>query len=131
MKMKLREAVSHRNALAVLATQAYPIRLSFAISKNLKKLKVETKDYEEEREKACERLAEKDEEGKPIIEDNKYLFSGENRKALSNELDNLLDMEIEVDIQTVDVSVLDQCDTSERYHAPTAQEIMAMDFMLA
>lgn len=130
MKMKLREAISRYNNLAALTTQTYPTRLSYAISKNLKKLEDETKNYEEERKKVCERLAEKDEKGAPIIEDDKYVMTDANKKTLSKEVDDLLNMEVEVEIQIVDVSVLDQCDTSERYHVPTAKEIIALDFML-
>ena len=51
MKMKLREAISRHNDLAALTTQTYPTRLSYVISKNLKKLEDETKNYEEERKK--------------------------------------------------------------------------------
>ena len=124
----------HYNALTQrpsIVDQALPSKLSYAISRNVKKLEEEVRSYNEEREKICKRLAEKDEEGNPITKDGKYDISDENKKILDEELEALLDTDIDVDIQMVDIDpILDQCDAAERYHVPTARELMTLEFMI-
>lgn len=132
MEMKLKDIITHYNALAQgIIDQALPPKLSYAISRNVKKLEEEVKNYEDERKKICQRLAEKDGEGEPVIKDGKYDISEDNKKILDEELDTLLDTDIDVDIHTVDIDpVLDQCDAAERYHVPTARELMTLEFMI-
>lgn len=134
MEMKIKDAIMHYNALTQrpsIVDQALPSKLSYAIGRNVKKLEEEVRSYNEEREKICKRLAEKDEEGNPITKDGKYDISEENKKILDEELDALLDTDIDVDIHTVDIDpILDQCDGAERYHVPTARELMTLEFMI-
>lgn len=134
MEMKMKDAIMHYNALTrnpSIVDQALPSKLSYSISRNIKKLEEEVRSYNEEREKICKRLAEKDEEGNPITKDRKYDISEDNKKILDEELDALLDMGVDVDIHTVEIDpILDQCDAAERYHVPTARELMTLEFMI-
>lgn len=134
MEMKIKDAIMHYNALTQrppIVDRTLPSKLSYSISRNIKKLQEEVKSYNDEREKVCKRLAEKDGEGNPIIKDGKYDISEENKKILDEELDALLDTDIDVDIHTVEIDpILDQCDAAERYHVPTARELMALEFMI-
>lgn len=134
MEMKIKDAIMHYNVLAQrpsITDQTLPSKLSYAIGRNVKKLEEEVRSYNEEREKICKRLAEKDEEGNPITKNGKYDISEENKKILDEELEALLDTDIDVDIQMVDIDpILDQCDAAERYHVPTARELMALEFMI-
>ena len=132
--MKIKDAIMHYNALTQrpsIVDQTLPSKLSYSISRNAKKLEEEVKNYNEEREKICKRLAEKDEEGNPITKYGKYDISEENKRILDEELDALLDTDIDVDIHTVEIDpILDQCDAAERYHVPTARELMTLEFMI-
>lgn len=134
MEMKIKDAIMHYNALTQrpsIVDQTLPSKLSYFISRNAKKLEEEVKNYNDEREKICKRLAEKDEEGSPITKDGKYDISEENKKILDEELEALLDTDIDVDIHMVEIDpILDQCDAAERYHVPTARELMALEFMI-
>lgn len=134
MEMKIKDAIMHYNALTQrpsIVDQTLPSKLSYSISRNAKKLEEEVKNYNEEREKICKRLAEKDEEGNPITKYGKYDISEENKRILDEELDALLDTDIDVDIHTVEIDpILDQCDAAERYHVPTARELMTLEFMI-
>ena len=134
MEMKIKDAIMHYNALTKrpsIVDQALPSKLGYSISRNAKKLEEEVKNYNDEREKICKRLAEKDEEGKPIAKDGKYDISEENKQILDEELNALLDTDIDVDIHMVDIDpILDQCDAAERYHVPTARELMTLEFMI-
>lgn len=134
MEMKIKDAIMHYNVLTQrpsITDQTLPSKLSYAIGRNVKKLEEEVRSYNEERGKICKRLAEKDEEGNPIAKDGKYDISEENKKILDEELDALLDTDIDVDIHTVDIDpILDLCDAAERYHVPTARELMTLEFMI-
>lgn len=134
MEMKIKDAIMHYNALTQrpsIVDQTLPSKLSYFISRNAKKLEEEVKNYNDEREEICKRLAEKDEEGSPITKDGKYDISEENKKILDEELEALLDTDIDVDIHMVEIDpILDQCDAAERYHVPTARELMALEFMI-
>lgn len=134
MEMKMKDAIMHYNALTrnpSIVDQALPSKLSYSISRNIKKLEEEVKNYNEERERICKRLAEKDGDGNPITKDGKYDLSKENKQILDNELNSLLNTDIDVDIHTVEIDpILDQCDAAERYHVPTARELMTLEFMI-
>ncbi len=132
--MKIKDAIMHYNVLAQrpsITDQTLPSKLSYAIGRNVKKLEEEVRSYNEEREKICKRLAEKDEEGNPITKNGKYDISEENKQIIDEELNALLDTDIDVDIHMVDIDpILDQCDAAERYHVPTARELMTLEFMI-
>ena len=134
MEMKIKDAIMHYNTLTQrpsIVDQTLPSKLSYSISRNLKKLEEEVKNYNEERERICKRLAEKDGDGNPIAKDGKYDISEENKQILDEELNALLDTDIDVDIHMVDIDpILDQCDAAERYHVPTARELMTLEFMI-
>lgn len=142
MLMKLSEIIGYYGNLTKprkrgersIVDQSFPAKLSLAISRNVKRLQEESATYEKEREKICERLAEKGEDGLPIIVEkngkSQYKLTDENLKILDKELAELLGTEIDVPIQMVDSSVLEQCDFSERYHTLSAREAICLDFMI-
>lgn len=134
MEMKIKDAIMNYNSLTrnpSIVDQSLPSKLSYSISRNLKNLEEEVKNYNEEREKICKRLAKKDEEGKPITKDGKYDIDEENKQILNDELNALLDTDINVEIYMVEIDpILDQCDAAERYHVPTARELMELEFMI-
>lgn len=135
MKMKLSEILEHYKSMtnSGILDQTLPAKLSYAISRNVKKLEDEVKVYEDERKKLCERLAEKDDKGaaKMIEKSGSMIYdlTDEAAKTLSEELDDLTASEIEIDIHTVGESVIEQCD-QDRYHIPTARELAVLDFMI-
>lgn len=103
MKMTNLEAVRHANSLngVIEEGKELPVKLSYAITKNLKRLLKELETYEEERQKI---IGKEDSEEK---------------------LKELCDIEIDVDINTVQMDVIEQIGTI----APG--QLMALDFMIA
>lgn len=140
MKMKLKEVIEHYNGLVsintdgqTLLSKRFPVKLSFGISKNIKKLEREVEDYQKERIKICESLSNKDEEDKPIMikkEDGTEVYDIPDRKLFDEEIKELLDTEVDIDIHMVEEAVLDQCSESERYDIPNTRDLMIIDFML-
>lgn len=99
-----------------------------------KYLEEEYSTYEKEKEKICERLAEKKEDGSSVIVEeggkSTYKLTDESLEILNRELMELMNTEIDIPIQTVDSSVFEQCDSSERYHTLSAREMLCLAFMI-
>lgn len=89
---------------------------AYRIAKNIKLVNEELKDYNEQRIKLLEELANKDEDDKPIInEENgmqEYELTDENKVKLQEEIDKLLDEEINIDIKKVSLEQLDRAGLS-------------------
>lgn len=130
--MKGKEIIARHNALIKgVIDQVYPPKLNYILSRNMKKMEEEIKNYEEERKKICERLAKKDKNGRPVIKEGKYDLTKENERILNDEVNELLEMDVEINIQSVEIEpILEQCDAVERYHVPTARELLELDFMI-
>ena len=138
MKFAEREAIKHSNNLAELGNKVFPSKLSFAVSYNYEKMHREAERIEKERKKLCERYAEKDEEGKPVmvnslvngVKTQEYKMTDENSKAFRDEYDELLDTEVEIEIRTVKREIIEQFEEKDRYSTPTVKDLVAMSFML-
>lgn len=146
MKMKLSKIIGYYETLTgrgsgrtinpnAIINKTFPAKLSYGISRNIKKMEEEIDSYNEERKKICERLAEKDEDGKPVMQDaengdKEYKLTDKNRKILVKELNDLLDSEVEIEIHMVSEGVLDQCVSCDRYNLPTTKDLVTLDFMI-
>lgn len=138
MKMKLKEVQVRFGNLMNLGKKTFPSKMSFAISCNIEKMQKEMEHIEQERKKLCEQYTEKDEDGKAVMvssivngrEAKEYKMNDENRNAFSEEFEELLDTEIDIDIRTVKTEVIEQCEKVNRYDIPTVAELLAMSFML-
>lgn len=142
-KIKRKDVVSARNALAEIANKNLPVKLGYAVAKNLRLAKSECEEmrasiaafeksdelkaYHEARINLCQKHAEKDEKGKPIIEGNVYRgvegnkeFEGaiealkeEHREVLAraDQLDEeykaLLEEETEINFHEIEADKLD------------------------
>lgn len=99
MKITNRRIVNDANFLFNLVQKQFPVKVSYAISKNISKLERELKIYNSERQKIINKYCKKDEEGNLVIdENNQYHIEDENIDVCNKELNELLDIEIEVNI---------------------------------
>lgn len=99
MKLTNRKVVNDANFLESLIHRQFPVKVSYAISKNVSKLEHELKIYNSEREKIINKYCKKDEEGNLVIdENNNYNIEKESIDVCNKELNELLDIEIEVNI---------------------------------
>ena len=127
MKMTLAEILQKQRNLAALANMKLPYKLAYAIYKNLGKMEAEVKAIEETRLNIIKEYAVKDENGEPVVVDNKYDL-GDNVAAFTEEFQNFMSTETEVDILTVPEAVL-ETDYS-RFDILTVDQIAALDFMI-
>lgn len=128
MKIKLGEIKVKHQALCGIVRKNLPARLSYAIGKNILKLEGEFKELESARHKLAEQYAKKDENGNLVIENGKYVF-GDNEEIFDKEYKDLLDMEVEIDILTLPVNIIDSFEDT-RYDAPSPLDMISIDFML-
>nr|DAN43548.1 MAG TPA: Protein of unknown function (DUF1617) [Caudoviricetes sp.] len=115
--MKLLDILNSQSTLAELNNcKGLSSVTAYRIAKNIKLVNEELKDYNEQRIKLLEELANKDEDDKPIInEENgmqEYELTDENKVKLQEEIDKLLDEEINIDIKKVSLEQLDRAGLS-------------------
>lgn len=132
--MKLGEVQSTLEGLYKIATKNLPVKVSYAIAKNIKVLNEEYKTIDEQRIKLCEKYADKDDDGKAVMEKKGekefYKFSDGNEVKMNDEYKELLEEEAELDIHTVDITEFEKCDMSDRYDILTPAEYANLEFMI-
>ena len=132
--MKLGEVKGTLDGLLQIAGKNLPVKVSYAIAKNIKVLNEEFKTIEEQRIKLCEKYAKKDDTDKPItIEKNGnqvYQFDDNDEQKVNEEYAELLEEETKLDIHKVNIHEFEKCDQSDRYDILNASEYSALEFMI-
>ena len=105
-----------------------PLKLSFALKLNTDALKGSLNAYNEQRQELIDKHAEKDKDGQPVIKNNSYIMK--DQAAWETDMNELLDMEVEANIKTVDLDTLEKCDLPE-FDTLTVDEIEAIYFMIS
>lgn len=125
MKLSNERIVNDAAVLGAISQKNLPIKVSYAIAKNISKIEAEIKAYNKERQKLIEKYSVKDEEGKPLIEDNSVKIAPENVEDWNRDIKELLAIENEVDIHKIQLHTLinSNCDF-------TPAELMLIDYMI-
>lgn len=126
MKMTNRDMQGKVQTLSTLANKQLPVKVSYALAKNINTLNKELKIFEEEKMKIIKAYAVKNEHGEPKIKDNKFVFIEGKEEECDKKYNELLDIEVEFDVRTVDINELLN---SNLNFAPS--ELLEIDFMLA
>jgi hypothetical protein len=101
MKIKVGEIVASRESLAKLIGKELPVKAAFRLSRVVKTLNTELKDFEEQRMKLIQKYGEK-KEG----QEDTMIVKPENMEAFSTEMEALFTEEIEVSYEPVTVADL-------------------------
>lgn len=128
MKMKNSEIVAFLNTCAGLREKRLPVRLAYAIKKNMAAVQEAATAYMEEREELIARYAKKDKKGEYLVKDNCYVF--ENKDEFEKDMSELLSIETAVKIHTVSIDVVEKCDDDHKYDSLTIDELDVIDFMI-
>ena len=134
--MKAIDIKNRYMVLLQLADKRLPVKLAFAISRNLAKLAPEVEMIEKQREKLCEDYAER-KDGQPVmiesvIDGQKmsgYKIAEERSDDFQAQIKDLFDTEVAVDIMTVNSAVLDLLD-SDRYDPLTPAQLAGIEWMM-
>lgn len=127
MKLKNRDIVNFINGCAVLRAKKLPVKIGYAINRNIIILSEAAEAYNVAREKIIEEYTEKDSEGKPVVKDNSYVFKDIQR--FNKDLEELLGIDTEVNLHTISEKDIEKCDDS-RYDALTLADLDTLCVMI-
>lgn len=128
MKLNLsnERIVNTINALSKLNNAQLPIKVAYAISKNVNKIESELKVYNTEKAKLVNKYGEKDKEGKLKVGENGNVpLKEEHIEDYNRDIKELLSIENEMDIHMIK---LDDLLNSDYNISPS--ELSAIDFMI-
>ena len=123
MKMTKREIQSKVQILQTITQRQLPVKASYAIAKNITTINRELKIFESEKMKIINEYALKDESGNPKIESNAYKISEGKEEECNSKINELLDIEIEIEIRTFNINVIEDMNFSP-------SELLEVDFMI-
>ena len=126
MKITIRKILNDTNSLAVISQKQLPIKVSYAIAKNIKKLESELDIYNKERQKLIDKYCIKDEEGNNVIDENNNLkIADEHIDNWNKEINDLMDIEVDIDIHKFNLDSLMNVN-----YDMTPAELMIIDYMI-
>lgn len=131
MKITNRQVIEFINSVSAnkLASKRLPVKVAYAISRNLDKMNNIITNYETARKTLLDQYAEKDEEGKAKVKDGNYVIQEDQKQAFSDEMKELLEVENEIDLHTINMDEVEKCDT-DKYDSLTTADLMTLDIMI-
>ena len=131
MKITNRQVIEFINSVSAnkLASKRLPVKVAYAISRNLDKMNNIITSYETARKTLLDQYAEKDEEGKAKVKDGNYVIQEDQKQAFSDEMKELLEVENEIDLHTINMDEVKKCDT-DKYDSLTTADLMTLDIMI-
>lgn len=124
MKLSNERILNDAQSLGSISNKELPIKVSYAIAKNISKIESELKVYNTQKQKLIEKYSEKGEDGKTLIDaENKIKIQDEYLENWNRDIEELLAIENEVDIHTFDISLLEGFSMSP-------SELMLIDYMI-
>lgn len=131
MKITNRQVIEFINNVSAnkLASKRLPVKVAYAISRNLDKMNNIITSYETARKTLLDQYAEKDEEGKAKVKDGNCVIQEDQKQAFSDEMKELLEVENEIDLHTINMDEVEKCDT-DKYDSLTTADLMTLDIMI-
>lgn len=127
MKITNREIVKIFNGIRTIEEKKLPVKLGFAINKNVKAMRGIAEAYDAERTKILNKYGQKDEDGQLEISGDEYVLT--DKKAYAAEMNELLGIESELQVHTVTIDDISRCD-EDKFDALTPGELEILEFMI-
>lgn len=126
MKITNRKIVNNTNLLAALTNKQLPIKISYAIAKNISKIEKELEIYNIERQKIIDKYCIKDSKGNNAIDDNnQYKIDDKYLESFNKDINELLDIEIDINMHKINKDDLFDSNCNM-----TPAELMLIDYMI-
>lgn len=110
--------------LSEISKKQLPVKVSYAIAKNIAKIEAELNVYNKEREKLLDKYAVKDEHGNISVDENNQIkIREEYITDWNRDIKELLSIENEVDIYKFSIDALEG-------YSMTPAELMIIDYMI-
>lgn len=124
MKLTNKKIGNDSIILMELARKELPIKVSYALAKNIAKIEKELEIYNLERQKLLDKYCVKDENGKNKVDENNNLkISDEFLEDWNRDIKELQNIEIEIDIHKFKLEELNE-------YKMTPSELIAIDYMI-
>ena len=123
MKLSNERILNDVQGLSQLTQKSLPVKVSYAIAKNIGKIESELKIYNKEKQKLIDLYSVKDEKGKTLVgENNQITIQEEFLEDWNKDIKELQAIENEIDIHQFNINDL----TGEM----TPGEMMLIDYMI-
>lgn len=127
--MKVTELVAIYQGLQKIKDKALPVKVSYAINRNLKRMMPEVEAFDDSRMNVVRKYARKKEDGS-YDADEKGNVQIDDVPACNKEISVLCDSEVTgVEFVKVPLAELEKCDTAD-FDALTVSEMEILDFMI-
>ena len=124
MKLTNKKIVNDSMILMEVSRKELPIKVSYALAKNIAKIEKELEIYNSERQKLLDKYCIKDENGENKIDKNNQLkIQEEYLKDWKKDIEELQNIELEIDIHKFKIDELNGYNM-----APS--ELMVIDYMI-
>ena len=124
MKLTNKKILKDAMTIGAISNKELPIKVSYAIAKNISKLEKELQIYNQEREKLIEKYSVKDDDNKTIIDENNQIkIQDEYLYAWNKDIKELQEIEVEIDMHKFKLEELNGYNI-------TPAELMAIDYMI-
>ena len=124
MKLTNKKILNDAMTIGAISNKELPIKVSYALAKNISKLEKELEIYNKEREKLIEKYSVKDKNNKTVIDENNQIqIKDECLEDWNKDIKELQDIEVEIDIHKFKLEELNG-------YNMTPAELMAIDYMI-
>lgn len=127
MLLKNKEILTFINGCGSLKEKKLPVKLGYAIKKNISAVGDAAKAYDEEYKELLNKYGTKDEKGNLVEENGRCPI--EDGQNFTKDLEELLDIETEVNIHTITEDELRSCDDS-RYDPLSVSDLDTLEIMI-
>lgn len=124
MKLTNKKIVNDSMILMEISRKELPIKVSYALAKNISKIEKELDIYNSERQKLLDKYCIKDEHGENKVDENNQLKIQEDYlKDWNQDIKELQNIELEIDIHKFKLEELNG-------YNMTPSELIAIDYMI-
>ena len=127
MKISNSQLVKIFNGIGKVREKKLPIKLGFAINKNMDALESVARAYEVERSKILDKYCEKYESGQLKTDGSEYVIA--DKESYAEEINELLNIENDIQVHAVTIDEIEKCD-SDRYDPLSPNELSVLEFMI-
>ncbi|MGG2466852.1 hypothetical protein ACOV1W_03895 [Paraclostridium bifermentans] len=124
MKLTNKKIITDSMILMDISRKELPIKVSYALAKNISKIEKELEIYNSERQKLLDKYCVKDENGENKVDENNQLkIQEEHLKDWNQDIKELQNIELEIDIHKFKLEELNG-------YNMTPSELIAIDYMI-
>ncbi|SCJ49797.1 Uncharacterised protein [uncultured Clostridium sp.] len=124
MKLTNKKILNDAMTIGAISNKELPVKVSYALAKNISKIEKELQIYNTEREKLIEKYSVKDDDNKTVIDENNQIkIQDKYLEDWNKDIKELQEIEVEIDIHKFKLEELNG-------YNMTPAELMAIDYMI-